>query len=184
MSESVAYPSYSKIIALNFSEEHRGIANAAISAGLVLGPGFGMLFGGLLMARFGWRPFFLVLGLASLLWIIPWLRWMPNKGYAADSDSRDAPTYSRVRALAIGVGNLRRSILRKLFELFPDYLAALLSGARAPLFDEPHGKNRRDRLPRGRLLRHTFRSGFLIVGSLRERVLRWCARRLWAEVWA
>lgn len=92
MSESVAYPSYSKIIALNFTEEHRGIANAAISAGLVLGPGFGMLFGGLLMARFGWRPFFLALGLASLLWIIPWLRWMPNKGCAVDSDSRGAPT--------------------------------------------------------------------------------------------
>ncbi len=92
MSESVAYPSYSKIIALNFAEEHRGLANAAISAGLVLGPGFGMLFGGLLMARFGWRPFFIVLGLASLLWILPWLRWMPKKSYAADSDSKDAPS--------------------------------------------------------------------------------------------
>src|SRR6201998_4140202 len=51
MGESVAYPSYSKIIALNFPEEHRGLANAVISAGLVLGPGFGMLLGGLLMAR-------------------------------------------------------------------------------------------------------------------------------------
>src|ERR1700687_3763263 len=69
--ESVAYPSYSKIIALNFSEERRGLANAVISAGLLLGPGFGMLFGGLLMARFGWRPFFIVLGLVSLLWLVP-----------------------------------------------------------------------------------------------------------------
>src|ERR1022692_4886177 len=32
--ESVAYPSYSKIIALNFPEEHRGLANSVISAGL------------------------------------------------------------------------------------------------------------------------------------------------------
>ncbi len=79
MGESVAYPSYSKILALNFEEEHRGRANAAISAGLVLGPGFGMLFGGLLMARFGWRPFFLALGLISLLWLAPWMRWMPKK---------------------------------------------------------------------------------------------------------
>ena len=37
--ESVAYPSYSKIIALHFPEEHRGLANAVISAGLVLGQG-------------------------------------------------------------------------------------------------------------------------------------------------
>src|ERR1022692_2706400 len=32
--ESIAYPSYSKIIALNFPEEHRGLANSVISAGL------------------------------------------------------------------------------------------------------------------------------------------------------
>src|SRR5208282_3343506 len=88
--ESVAYPSYSKIIALNFPEEHRGLANAVISAGLVLGPGFGMLLGGLLMARFGWRPFFIALGLASMLWIVPWLKWMPKKHRAAPTDSIDS----------------------------------------------------------------------------------------------
>ena len=77
--ESVAYPSYSKILVLNFEERHRGFANACISAGLVTGPGIGMLFGGLLMARFGWRPFFIVLGLGSLIWLLPWLKWMPKK---------------------------------------------------------------------------------------------------------
>ena len=92
MSESVAYPSYSKIIALNFSEEHRGFANSMISAGLVLGPGFGMFFGGLLMARFGWRPFFIVLGLASMLWIVPWWMWMPKKHQATLTDSIGAPS--------------------------------------------------------------------------------------------
>jgi ACS family D-galactonate transporter-like MFS transporter len=91
MSESVAYPSYSKIIASNFPEEHRGLANSMISAGLVLGPGFGMLFGGLLMARFGWRPFFVILGLASMLWIVPWLKWMPRANYAAQARSAGAP---------------------------------------------------------------------------------------------
>jgi ACS family D-galactonate transporter-like MFS transporter len=79
LGEAVSYPSYSKIIALNFSEEHRGIANAVIQTGLALGPGFGMLLGGSLMARFGWRPFFIVLGLVSLLWLPAWIRWMPRK---------------------------------------------------------------------------------------------------------
>ena len=32
--ESVAYPSYSKIIALHYREEHRGIANSVVSCGL------------------------------------------------------------------------------------------------------------------------------------------------------
>ena len=90
--ESVAYPSYSKILALNFSEEHRGLANAVIASGLMLGPGFGMLFGGLLMARFGWRPFVIVLGLVSMLWIVPWLKRMPkNKGKIC-LEERDAPS--------------------------------------------------------------------------------------------
>ncbi len=90
--ESVAYPSYSKILALNFSEEHRGLANALVASGLMLGPGFGMLFGGLLMARFGWRPFFIVLGLGSMLWIFPWLKWMPKKKGKVCLEERDAPS--------------------------------------------------------------------------------------------
>jgi ACS family D-galactonate transporter-like MFS transporter len=91
--ESVAYPSYCKILALNFEEEHRGLANAAIAAGQVLGPGFGLLFGGLLMARFGWRPFFVVLGVSSLFWLLPWMKWMP-KTREAGSKRADAPSLS------------------------------------------------------------------------------------------
>ena len=90
--ESVAYPSYSKIIATNFPEEHRGIANAAVSAGLVLGPGFGMLLGGTLMARYGWRPFFIVLGLTSLLWLIPWLKFKPQPCGSMRNDGAAAPS--------------------------------------------------------------------------------------------
>ncbi|HEY4978440.1 MAG TPA: MFS transporter, partial [Candidatus Acidoferrum sp.] len=89
--ESVAYPSYSKIIALNFPPEQRGLANSVLSAGLVLGPGFGMLFGGLLMARFGWRSFFVFLGLVSLLWLIPWLKFMPQKDRTPLTDTAGAP---------------------------------------------------------------------------------------------
>jgi MFS family permease len=90
--ESVAYPSYSKIIALHFPEEHRGLANSVISAGLALGPGFGMLMGGMLMARFGWRPFFIVLGLVSLLWLVPWIKWMPEARDAIPLNTADAPS--------------------------------------------------------------------------------------------
>jgi MFS family permease len=78
ISESVAYPSYSKILARDFREDQRGLANSVIAAGLVCGPGFGMFIGGTLMARHGWRPFFIVLGLVSLLWVVPWLKWMPR----------------------------------------------------------------------------------------------------------
>jgi MFS family permease len=92
LGESVSYPSYSKIIALNFTEEHRGIANGAVATGLALGPGFGMLLGGTLTAHFGWRPFFIGLGLLSLLWIPPWIKYAPSKNVAPPDNSNEAPT--------------------------------------------------------------------------------------------
>jgi MFS family permease len=72
MSESVAYPSYSKIIAAGFPERKRGIANGLIDAGSKLGPALGVLGGGLVLNRFGWRGLFIIVGAASMLWLIPW----------------------------------------------------------------------------------------------------------------
>lgn len=79
--ESVAYPAYSKILAANFKEQQRGFANAAIDAGSKLGPALGILVGGLLMASYGWRIFFVITGVLSLLWLVPWSMWAP-KGHA------------------------------------------------------------------------------------------------------
>jgi MFS family permease len=76
--ESVSYPACSTILSRYFPEHKRGFANASIVAGMALGPAFGTLAGGILMSRFGWRPVFLMVGLTSLLWLLPWLRWMPR----------------------------------------------------------------------------------------------------------
>jgi MFS transporter, ACS family, D-galactonate transporter len=92
MSEAVIFPANSKIIALNYPEEHRGVANAVVIAGISLGPGLGLLLGGTLMARFGWRPFFVALGLVSLLWVPAWIRWMPKTAPVRKGSDRDAPS--------------------------------------------------------------------------------------------
>jgi cyanate permease len=44
------------------------------------------------MGRVGWRPFFIVLGLLSLLWLIPWIRWMPEGRDSIHSDTRGIPS--------------------------------------------------------------------------------------------
>src|SRR6267142_2465269 len=92
--ESVSYPACSTILSRYFPEHKRGFANASIVAGMALGPALGTLAGGILMSRFGWRPVFLVVGLTSLLWLLPWLRWMP-KGH------RDSPSQSGLSAPGI-----------------------------------------------------------------------------------
>lgn len=76
--ESVAYPSYSSILARHFPESQRGFANSVIITGFYAGPAFGLFLGGILMGRYGWRTFFIILGLASFVWLLPWLRWMPR----------------------------------------------------------------------------------------------------------
>ena len=90
--ESVAYPSYSKIIARQFPESQRGRANALICAGQAGGPALGTLVGGLLMARIGWRLFFVGLGVASALWLIPWARFKPPEASPVESKTASAAT--------------------------------------------------------------------------------------------
>jgi len=51
MGESVAYPSYSRILAGSFPERHRGTANALIDAGSKCGPALGVLIGGLVVGH-------------------------------------------------------------------------------------------------------------------------------------
>jgi ACS family D-galactonate transporter-like MFS transporter len=90
--ESVAYPAYARIL-VTFPERRRGLANAAIDAGTRSGPAIGTLLGGLLMASFGWRVFFLALGLGSMLWLVVWLFFMPDGRHAdVPKEDGDAPS--------------------------------------------------------------------------------------------
>jgi MFS family permease len=91
--ESVAYPSYSRILVNCFPEQRRGFGNAAIDAGTKLGPAVGALLGGLLIPKVGWRVFFVVLGIAGLVWTLLWIWWMPRSeklksGTRAETDMR------------------------------------------------------------------------------------------------
>ncbi|MEO7653729.1 MAG: MFS transporter [Bryobacteraceae bacterium] len=81
--ESVAYPAYSRIIAAEFPEERRGLTNALVDAGSKAGPALGTLFGGLLVANYGWRILFISTGLLSLLWLAPWWLWAPRDSAGA-----------------------------------------------------------------------------------------------------
>lgn len=73
LGESVFYPGQSKLIGVRALEHQRGKANGATSVGQALGPAFGTLAGGLLMARFGWRAVMVGFGAVSLLWLWPWI---------------------------------------------------------------------------------------------------------------
>src|ERR1041384_1032514 len=77
-SESIAYPAYSRIIAGDFPERHRGFANSLVDAGTKTGPALGTLLGGLIVAHYGWRALFLLLGFGAMLWVPPGVPPVPR----------------------------------------------------------------------------------------------------------
>ena len=76
--ESVTFPAGSKMIACHVPPERIGIANGLIIAGIKAGPAVGALGAGLLIAKHGWRPVFIAIGLLSLLWLPAWRALMPR----------------------------------------------------------------------------------------------------------
>lgn len=70
--ESIAFPGSSKIIAAEVPASQRGLANAMIAAAIAFGPAVGSLAGGLILQSYGWREIFLIFGLATLVWLMPW----------------------------------------------------------------------------------------------------------------
>ena len=96
LGESVAFPSYSKVLGSYFKERNRGFANSVLMTGLALGPAFGMLVGGSAVAEFGWRPFFVALGLMGLLWLPLWYAWRPPRPASCGQGARHSAGYFEI----------------------------------------------------------------------------------------
>jgi len=96
--ESVAFPASSKILARNVPASYLGLANGCITWGLKIGPAVGSLGAGLLMAKYGWRPVFIWIGLGSLLWIPLWWKVMPRPEPEAHTDAGRSETVADIFA--------------------------------------------------------------------------------------
>jgi MFS family permease len=94
--ESISFPGSSKIIARHVPPERRGLANAAVAAGIAIGPAAGTLAGGIILASWGWRAIFFAFGVATLLWLLPWKRVV---GELPTTGHRDAGAKVPVRTL-------------------------------------------------------------------------------------
>ncbi len=72
--EATFYPSALSLLVRNVPPTQRAFATATMQFGAVLGPAIGTLLGGMIMLHFGWRTMFVVMGGASLVWLVFWRR--------------------------------------------------------------------------------------------------------------
>ncbi|WP_017666521.1 MFS transporter [Sandarakinorhabdus sp. AAP62] len=87
LGEGVAFPCGSKLIA-RVPEGARSLANVSLSGGLALGPLIGTLGGGFIMEFWGWREMFIIFGLVTLVWLVPW--WLARRGIEEGEGKQEA----------------------------------------------------------------------------------------------
>jgi MFS family permease len=85
--ESVGFPTVSKLVAAVVPIAKLGNANGIVGFGYLLAPGVGIWLAGQLIDSVGWRGTFLVFGLGSLLWLLPWAAVKLPKLATARSDA-------------------------------------------------------------------------------------------------
>jgi ACS family D-galactonate transporter-like MFS transporter len=94
--ESVAVPASSKILARHLPEHHRGFASGVVMSALRCGNAVGTFGAGFLMAKFGWRPVFIAIGLVSLLWLPAWAKCMPRDSRVIGQSVTTAPGLAEI----------------------------------------------------------------------------------------
>lgn len=106
--ESIAFPGCSKVISRHVPPERRGLANAVVAAAIALGPAVGTLLGGSIMAAFGWRAMFVVFGVASATWLLPWhltVRSLPAEHRAHETSFPVGKILGRWSLWSMGIGH-------------------------------------------------------------------------------
>jgi MFS family permease len=98
--ESVTYPSALALLAQRVTDRHRARATSILQLGGMIGPALGTWVSVRIMAHYGWRAMFISLGLASLLWLIPWSRQMPPRPVSeralAATGADSSPTFAAI----------------------------------------------------------------------------------------
>jgi MFS transporter, ACS family, D-galactonate transporter len=84
--EAIITPGSLRWIRFNIEERQRGLAIGLFFAGAKLGPAIGAYAAVWLIESYGWRQMFVILGLGTLVWLIPWLLVAKNDDLARETE--------------------------------------------------------------------------------------------------
>ncbi len=73
VAESMVSPASMRWIRFHFAEKERGLAIGVYMSGTKIGPAIGRPLAAWLISRYNWQMMFIVLGIGSMVWLLPWL---------------------------------------------------------------------------------------------------------------
>jgi MFS family permease len=86
--ESMITPAGMRWIRLNCAENQRGLFIGLYMAAAKVGPALGGLVAALLLANYGWRAMFLIMGLGGLVWLAPWMLLVKDNDREIEQEQR------------------------------------------------------------------------------------------------
>lgn len=88
--EALIHPACMRWIRFNFDEKNRGLAIGLYMSGSKFGPAIGAVAAAWLIESYGWQEMFLILGLGSLVWLIPWLLFVKKDRHTGSAGQTEA----------------------------------------------------------------------------------------------
>lgn len=87
VAESIVTPASMRWIRFHFSEKERGLAIGVYMTGTKIGPGIGAGVAGWLIKAYDWRMMFIILGIGTMVWLIPWVTLVRNDDRQIEKES-------------------------------------------------------------------------------------------------
>ena len=118
--QSIAFPASSRAVSNWFHDRERGVVTASYLTGVRLGQALINAIGVALLAAYGWKMFFMLVGLAPLLWLLPWNLFLGRWEVPQDKPGAVPPRPSTVASVKAHVRLLGN---RDVFGIFLGYFA-------------------------------------------------------------
>jgi len=89
--QAITFPASSRACANWFPQRERGTVTGVYLTGVRLGAALVSWIGAYFLARYSWKLFFLIIGLAPLIWLLPWNKFL-GKWEIRNAEPRSAQT--------------------------------------------------------------------------------------------
>jgi len=118
--QAVAFPASARAVANWFQDRERGTVTAGYLAGVRAGTALMSVIGAYILSGHNWRFLFLAVGIVSMVWLLPWMRFLPKW---EDASSRTTAAHPITGGRESFVRSLTRLRDRRVLGIFLGFFA-------------------------------------------------------------